>query len=123
MLEENSERPEGNAAWVLGVKSYGVSMTTLEEVFLQLEETNEEEDKKEGEATAAPPGGATVNSALVVEVDEPVTVEEGNTKVAWINDSGKTAVDLNNSEVRKDSSKPPSVAKQQLLGLLKVCIF
>ena len=41
-LEANSGGSEGCSAPLLGVTSYGVSMTTLEEVFLQLEDTNEE---------------------------------------------------------------------------------
>ena len=41
-LEANSDSAEGCTAPLLGVTSYGVSMTTLEEVFLQLEDTSEE---------------------------------------------------------------------------------
>ena len=41
-LEDNNDSSEGCAAPLLGVTSYGVSMTTLEEVFLQLEGTSEE---------------------------------------------------------------------------------
>ena len=44
-LEDNNDGSEGCAAPLLGVTSYGVSMTTLEEVFLQLEDTSEEEEK------------------------------------------------------------------------------
>ena len=44
-LEDNNDSSEGCAAPLLGVTSYGVSMTTLEEVFLQLEDTSEESEK------------------------------------------------------------------------------
>ena len=40
-LEDNNDSSEVCAAPLLGVTSYGVSMTTLEEVFLQLEDTSE----------------------------------------------------------------------------------
>ena len=40
-LEDNNDGHEVCAASLLGVTSYGVSMTTLEEVFLQLEDTSE----------------------------------------------------------------------------------
>lgn len=44
-LEDNNDSSEVCAAPLLGVTSYGVSMTTLEEVFLQLEDTSEEESE------------------------------------------------------------------------------
>ena len=44
-LEDNNDSSEVCTAPLLGVTSYGVSMTTLEEVFLQLEETSEEDSE------------------------------------------------------------------------------
>ena len=38
----------------LDVQSFGVSMTTLEEVFLKIGEEDEGEDENEGEQTGAP---------------------------------------------------------------------
>ena len=49
-LEDNNDSSEGCAAPLLGVTSYGVSMTTLEEVFLQLEDTSEESEKSTDDA-------------------------------------------------------------------------
>ena len=41
-LEDHNDSADVCAAPLLGVTSYGVSMTTLEEVFLQLEDTSDE---------------------------------------------------------------------------------
>lgn len=49
-LEANSGGSEGCSAPLLGVTSYGVSMTTLEEVFLQLEDTNQETEGETDES-------------------------------------------------------------------------
>ena len=43
-LEEHNNTSDGCTAPLIGVNSYGVSMTTLEEVFLQLESSNEKEN-------------------------------------------------------------------------------
>lgn len=49
-LEAYSGGSEGCSAPLLGVTSYGVSMTTLEEVFLQLEDTNQETEGETDES-------------------------------------------------------------------------
>ena len=49
-LEDNNDGPEVCSAPLLGVTSYGVSMTTLEEVFLQLEDTSEETEESTSES-------------------------------------------------------------------------
>ena len=56
-LEEYNDGREGCAAPLLGVTSYGVSMTTLEEVFLQLEDTSEESVGSAEEPVEAQVGG------------------------------------------------------------------
>ena len=120
LFEENSQIQEGNAASEFGVSSYGVSMTNLEEVFLQLEDTNEEEVKQESQEEAERPGDGNVN--LVVPAgDEPLSVEDGKIKNAGSTSNLRTVVELNSTNLGKETSKPPSVLKQQLLGLLKVC--
>ena len=62
-LEDSNDGPEVCAASLLGVTSYGVSMTTLEEVFLQLEDTSEETEESTDEAVPT-----QVGSPLIMEL-------------------------------------------------------
>ncbi|XP_015768993.1 PREDICTED: ATP-binding cassette sub-family A member 5-like isoform X2 [Acropora digitifera] len=94
-LEANSGGSEGCSAPLLGVTSYGVSMTTLEEVFLQLEDTNQE---TEG------------------ETDEFQSFEDGAT-TAPVSEGGQ---ELNQQNLSRNSQKPLWKTKQQMLALLKI---
>lgn len=122
-LEESNESQEGYAAKELGVNSYGVSMTTLEEVFLQLEETNQEETGKQDhqEEVTQQRDCLTADNVQHSNTEEPLSVEDGNRKFTGSSSNLRSVVDLNSTEIRNEARKPPSIVKQQFLGLLKVC--
>lgn len=66
-------------------------------------------DTRMGEQLLAPP-------------QEPVTIQDGTSRVSGsVNALNNAGVELNNAELRANSQKPVWKAKQQLLGLLKVC--
>ncbi|XP_039447339.1 cholesterol transporter ABCA5-like [Culex pipiens pallens] len=61
-LFDDIEREIKTKQWQLGICSYGVSMTTLEEVFLHLETQREEEQKVENEDEEEQDAGYAVDS-------------------------------------------------------------
>ena len=52
----------------MGVTSYGVSMTTLEEVFLQLEDTSDETSESVEENESIQVGNHSGIAALLLEI-------------------------------------------------------
>ncbi|XP_074639186.1 cholesterol transporter ABCA5-like isoform X3 [Acropora palmata] len=108
-LEANSGGSEGCSAPLLGVTSYGVSMTTLEEVFLQLEDTNQE---TEGETDEFQSFETLTDVRDVV----PLVLQDGAT-TAPVSAGGQ---ELNQPNLSRNSQKPLWKAKQQLLALLKI---
>ena len=66
-LEDNNDSSEVCTAPLLGVTSYGVSMTTLEEVFLQLEETSEEDSESS------------------LDDEPPVSLKSSRVAIVWLN--------------------------------------
>ena len=107
-LEDNNDGDETCAATRLGVTSYGVSMTTLEEVFLQLEDTGEEVKKDSHEASI----NGSENDLLIPAA--------GKTSLSGSQASNlhHTGVELDVQEIREDKGR--SKLTGQLLALLKV---
>ena len=64
-LEDNNDSSEVCTAPLLGVTSYGVSMTTLEEVFLQLEETSD------GDSESS------------IDDEHPVSLKSSRVEIVW----------------------------------------
>ncbi|KAJ7372623.1 ATP-binding cassette sub- A member 5 [Desmophyllum pertusum] len=118
-LEDNNDSSEVCAAPLLGVTSYGVSMTTLEEVFLQLEDTSEADSETSSDDLDQPQ--VEVSAQKLLAPANAINVEDGASKVSGSFNALHTAgVELNNPELRDNSQKPVWKAKQQFLGLLKV---
>lgn len=112
-LEANSDSAEGCTAPLLGVTSYGVSMTTLEEVFLQLEDTSEETEDTMDELE-----GISLHDAC--DVDSLIVREGPATVSSAVNRSTIAGQELNKPELRPNSQRPVWKAKQQLMALLKI---
>ncbi|XP_078349015.1 cholesterol transporter ABCA5-like isoform X2 [Oculina patagonica] len=117
-LEDNNDSSEVCAAPLLGVTSYGVAMTTLEEVFLQLEDTSEVES--ESSSDDLEPQMDKSSQSLLAPTDA-INIEDGGSRYAGsVNALHKAGVELNNPELKDNSQKPVWKAKQQLLALLKI---
>ena len=62
------------------------------------------------------------SSQLLAPPQDAVVIQDGASKVSGsINALNTAGVELNKPELRENSQKPVWKAKQQLMGLLKVC--
>ncbi|XP_031568598.1 ATP-binding cassette sub-family A member 5-like [Actinia tenebrosa] len=107
-LEDNNDSNETCAATCLGVTSYGVSMTTLEEVFLQLEDTSDEVKEDNNQ----PSINGSQNNLLIP------TASKENLSGSQASNLHHTGVDLDIQEIRKNEGM--SKYTGQLLALLKI---
>lgn len=110
-FEDNNDSDETCAATRLGVASYGVSMTTLEEVFLQLEDTSDEVKEDSREAS----NNGSQNTLLAP------TAHDANLSGSQASNLHHAGVELDVQEIRKNEGM--SKYTGQLLALLKVSTY
>lgn len=123
-LEESNpaESDQFFTAPKLGIITYGVSMTTLEEVFLKLGDEDEELQEQEQEQENEPDSNEEVHgrtNPIVVEDESHLTVDETALSGSATN-LHNSSLDLHPTEFNVQSGNKQASMWVQLMALLEV---